>query len=678
MDIVPAPITKSDETVNLFAVINALTLTLSILLIGWRLIGPDIVVPLVGKPIVGKLPAIEIAERIVLLIIFAFVFISVLVGRQILQSQRFVTTVASHWVSVLSASIFAMSLGSITYWESLKGELWFGYGLGFSVLCLAFGIATVALGRVHFSRPSSQVVRTLSFCTGVLGLLLYLPSIIQPPMGIIDLSHSRYILNETLAQVAGVTPLGDFVSQYTSLLGWPLVLIGWLPASTIIYTTVAWLNLLSLLEVYIVWRIARHAWSQVPPGLTLLFSLALVFVKVQPSDTILGSNAASLTFLPGRSLMPMALGLFAIKLSKTSSPHFSRFVLAGAFAVVTIINAPDFGLPAVIAFVLVTILELGKGTGRARALMAQGCGAFVALVLLYGLFATRGFTPQFSYMTAIPRAFALLNAANVSMPVFGLYLAIVSVLVTGFLIGWLGDFSQEERHLRTSLMYGSTWGILTFSYYIGRSVNSNLLLFLFHATFIVFALGNYLTNRLGGHTSMRAALVFLPTLMMVAMPVASLSQPPSPIFEMTRMVGAGPNFSEWSASSISEGSVTYGVKNPERTGSIKELLAVAQRFPNERVGYFGEDGNAIQLLTGLTNVMAVSGRQDLGLPGITSLACQRIDSMQPTVVLVPRDANGATYPLCPQLVNVGFLDSVAIYRVRPVGSDMGHESPSGD
>lgn len=676
MNLGQAPITKSDETVNLFAVTNALTVTLSILLIGWRLIGPDIVAPLVGEPIVGKLPAVEIAERIVLLIIFAFVLISALVGRKILRSQRFVAVVTSHWISILTASLFAMSLGSITYWESLKGELWFGYGLGFSLLCLAVAIATIALGRVHFSRPSSQVLRTLSFGIGVFGLLLYLPSIIQPPMGIIDLSHSRYILNETLAQVTGVTPLGDFVSQYTSLLGWPLVLIGWLPASTIIFATVAWLNLLSLLEIYIVWRIARHAWSQIPSGLTLLFSLALVFVKVQPSDTILGSNAASLTFLPGRSLMPMALGLFAIRLSKASSPHFSHFVLAGAFAVITIINAPDFGLPAAIAFVLVTVLELGKGTGRAKALMAQGCGALVALVLLYGIFATRGFTPKFSYMTAIPRAFALLNAANVSMPVFGLYLAIVSILITGFLIGCLGDFSEEERHLRTSLIYGSTWGILTFAYYIGRSVNSNLLLFLFHATFIVFALGKYLTDRIGGHTSMRTAFVFVPTLMMVAMPVASLSQPPSPVYEMTRMIGAGPNFSEWSANSISEGSVTYGVKNPERTGSIKELLAAAQRFPDERVGYFGEDGNAIQLLTGLTNLMAVSGRQDLGLPGITSLACQRIDSMRPTVVLVPRDANGADYPLCPQLVNVGFLDSVAIYRVKPIASSTEQASNS--
>jgi hypothetical protein len=249
------------------------------------------------------------------------------------------------------------------------------------------------------------------------------------------------------------------------------------------------------------------------------------------------------------------------------------------------------------------------------------------------------------------------------MPVFGLYLATIATLIIGLLVGILGDFRATQTHLRTSLIYGSTWGILSFTYYIGRSVNSNLQLFLFHSTFIVFALGAYLTSHMSRPLSLKTTLAWIPALMVVVLPVISLSQPPNPRFEIDRWRGYGPNFSIWSPDFISEGSIIYGKKNDIRTGSVEELLEAASRFPGTKVAYFGENGNAVSLLTGLPNVLSVNALQDLDIPGIREAACRRLNMVRPDVVLMAGNPDGQVNKTCSQMVLVGNHRSVEIYRV---------------
>lgn len=660
---------KVNDVSDVLSLTNGILLSLWILLVGWRWVGPTLMTPFVEGPFVGELSAVEIAERVLLLIIFGVATLGAIFGRRIVASRRIMHFVSAPSFSLATAAVFVFALGSVTYWDSFKGELWFGYGLGFAMICAigAVLLASIAGKSGQHQRFGKQTLKWISIATGIFGLCMYLPSVIQPTTGIIDLSHSRYLLNETLAQVAGVTPLGDFSPHYTSLLGWPLVLLGWLPAKSIILATLAWVNLLILVEIFVVWRIARHAWDRVPQGVTLLFALAFLLTKVQPSETVSGSNASLMTVLPGRSLMPMALGLFAILLTKREVRRLSSFFFIGSFAAITLVNAFDFGFPATVALVLVTAVEMGKGIGRIKALVAEALGGLAAIAAIFGLFATRGLTPRFADMLIVPRAVALRDFYNLPMPVFGLYLATIAMLIIGLLVGILGDFRATQAHLRTSLIYGSTWGILSFTYYIGRSVNSNLQLFLFHSTFIVFALGAYLTSHMSRPLSLKTSLAWVPALMVVVLPVISLSQPPNPRFEIDRWRGYGPNFSIWSPSAVSEGSITYGQWNEIRTGSVPELMEIAKRFPGQRVGYFGEDGNAIHLLTGLINVMGVNARQDLEIPGIMDAACQRLRTENPAVVLVPRDPNGAATTLCPQLVNVGFYESVGIFRVRGSG-----------
>ena len=660
-----SPSDKRPEINHVLSLINGVLLLLWVALIGWRWIGPNLMTPFVDGPFVGELTSVEIAERVLLLIIFAIAALSALFGRRLLDSQRVGRIVSSSWTSVATIVLFTFSLGSITYWDSFKGELWFGYGLGFALICLiAAGISMAILnGSRSFSQSFSQNHRLVSICAGTFGLCMYLPSVIQPTTGIIDLSHSRYLLNETLAQVAGVTPLGDFSPHYTSLLGWPLVLLSWLPARATILAALGWVNVLILVEIYVVWRIARHAWEKVPQGVTLLFSMAFLLTKVQPGETVSGSNASLMTVLPGRSLMPMALGLFAIVITKSDKRRFVQFFMIGAFAAFTLINAFDFGLPATIALVLVTALVMGEGYGRLKALCAEGLGALTAVFALFALFATRGFTPRFSDMLIVPRAVALRDFYNLPMPVFGLYLAVIGFLIVGLLVGVLGSFPTAQRHLKTSLIYGSAWGILSFTYYIGRSVNSNLQLFLYHATFIVFALGAYLAPQVKERFTPQAFLLAIPSLMISVLPIISLSQPPNPRFEVDRWRGYGPNFSIWSPDFISEGSIIYGKKNDIRTGSVEELLEAASRFPNLKVAYFGENGNAISLLTGLPNVLSVNALQDLDIPGISQAACRRLNLVRPDVVLMAANPDGQVNKTCSQMVLVGTHRSVEIYRV---------------
>ena len=654
-----------NDVSDVLSLTNGILLSLWILLVGWRWVGPTLMTPFVEGPFVGELSAVEIAERVLLLIIFGVAALGAVFGRRIVASRRIMHFVSAPSFSLATAAVFVFALGSVTYWDSFKGELWFGYGLGFAMICAIGAVLLASIAGKSGQRQwfGKRTLKWISITTGIFGLCMYLPSVIQPTTGIIDLSHSRYLLNETLAQVAGVTPLGDFSPHYTSLLGWPLVLLGWLPAKSIILATLAWVNLLILIEIFVVWRIARHAWDRVPQGVTLLFALAFLLTKVQPSETISGSNASLMTVLPGRSLMPMALGLFAILLTKREVRKFSSFFFIGAFAAISLINAFDFGFPATVALVLVTAVEMGKEIGRIKALVAEALGGIAAIAAIFGLFAARGLTPRFADMLIVPRAVALRDFYNLPMPVFGLYLATIAMLIIGLLVGILGDFRATQAHLRTSLIYGSTWGILSFTYYIGRSVNSNLQLFLFHSTFIVFALGAYLTSHMSRPLSLKTTLAWVPALMVVVLPVISLSQPPNPRFEIDRWRGYGPNFSIWSPDFISEGSIIYGKKNDIRTGSVEELLEAASRFPGTKVAYFGENGNAVSLLTGLPNVLSVNALQDLDIPGIREAACRRLNMVRPDVVLMAGNPDGQVNKTCSQMVLVGNHRSVEIYRV---------------
>jgi hypothetical protein len=151
--------------------------------------------------------------------------------------------------------------------------------------------------------------------------------------------------------------------------------------------------------------------------------------------------------------------------------------------------------------------------------------------------------------------------------------------------------------------------------------------------------------------------------MVVVLPVISLSQPPNPRFEIDRWRGYGPNFSIWSPDFISEGSIIYGKKNDIRTGSVEELLEAASRFPGTKVAYFGENGNAVSLLTGLPNVLSVNALQDLDIPGIREAACRRLNIVRPDVVLMAGNPDGQVNKTCGQMVLVGNHRSVEIYRV---------------
>jgi hypothetical protein len=208
-----------NDVSDVLSLTNGILLSLWILLVGWRWVGPTLMTPFVEGPFVGELSAVEIAERVLLLIIFGVAALGAVFGRRIVASRRIMHFVSAPSFSLATAAVFVFALGSVTYWDSFKGELWFGYGLGFALICAIGAVLLASIAGTSGQRQwfGKRTLKWISITTGIFGLCMYLPSVIQPTTGIIDLSHSRYLLNETLAQVAGVTPLGDFSPHYTSL-----------------------------------------------------------------------------------------------------------------------------------------------------------------------------------------------------------------------------------------------------------------------------------------------------------------------------------------------------------------------------------------------------------------------------------------------------------------------------
>jgi hypothetical protein len=119
------------------------------------------------------------------------------------------------WTGLVLLLVLLLSAATITTLDPWKISLWFGYGPNIAVIAACAIPVVIAL--LH---TDSRIVHvSMAVLTYGAVLFFYLPSILQPPWGLLDVGHSRYVLNEMLAPQSGGYPLVNFTAQYTSLFG---------------------------------------------------------------------------------------------------------------------------------------------------------------------------------------------------------------------------------------------------------------------------------------------------------------------------------------------------------------------------------------------------------------------------------------------------------------------------
>ena len=401
-------------------------------------------------------------------------------------SSRIADPLSSRWGRVLAGlvllGILVAATATVTVLWEVRHRFWFGYG----ALIAALALLLLPLPLALLSTGNRDVHRLLAVATYVGLAVFYLPSIVQPPWGLIDSWHSMFVLNETLSPQSGGYPLVNFNAQYTSLLGYVYNL---LVAGTL--NQAIWF--VTLLAVAVAVAAIVPLWRAYPAGkryLALLFTIPAIFIVKAQEDAYSGSIAVLLSAIPVRLLFATIIAALLVTAGVRDARPWSTAALAFVCAI-ALLNNLESGVASTIATAMVLTV-----VGR-RGLRLFQPALFAALVIVFLLAdalvvgAAYG-RPDIDALTAFVSGFGT-GFGALPMPSFGLWVfvfaflsigAIVSTLEFGLRHRGLINDDDERRRFATLALFWSLFGLGMAPYYINRSVVSGQLQFLLLPTFV--------------------------------------------------------------------------------------------------------------------------------------------------------------------------------------------------
>jgi hypothetical protein len=548
------------------------------------------------------------------------------------------------------------SIATTVPFNDIPNELWEGFGPW--VACIAIFLAAVQISIMRAQRKD-QIFRSgkkLAYALGLLIYLLYLPTFVQSPGGIININDTTYhVLDEMLAPLSGQLPHSTYMPTYTAMFGWviaPLANIG-LSASELMAVVIAFANIFFVsIPILIALTVKR-----LEPR-TSLFMLPLMVI---PLMGISGPMNGSSTILSGfstfgRFFFPYfttALGVIAL----TSIPRPRRipwFVIFGVASAVTLLNNADFCF----SFVVATLLSLltAKLTRQIDAsILRRFFAGFFGFLIVYEsilVAAGRGFDLRmYSSLVILGQRGDLYFY---EMAKFGPHILVFISAVAAVALGvGRSKIARTDLNMRRSvalnvaLLQSGLWTLALLMMFAVRPIipfATQQLLIPMIVNFMligVIVFKNEPWNR--ERATFGQLLRIAPLLLVLSLPLASIIQVPSPIDEAKRVVGHArhPDWSSTPGRAPADGWTPTILRqqgtlhHPEAWLEAIENFAASYRGDLENVGYFGYMGNTVQLITGIHNVMGVSGPEHMRFGNyFEQMGCAPIGRIQPKIVLV--------------------------------------------
>ena len=331
---------------RLFALFNLSFALIATSLAGYMVLGDPISKALRRFAFFSKLDPTEISDRMTVILLLLICTIGFIALPRIL-SLRYVVE-SQNLIAVYSTTLLILSFGwrwGDEMFESLGTRLWFGWGDKLALVLLFIGVVCVflitskLLPMVTYGGLNSY---SLNFVAAIVFAIYYLPSFIQPFNGLIELHHSKYILNDLLIQASGKWPYNEVMPQYVGLLGLPLKLITFISPSFTVNSALLWVNFLVISEVTILALITKNVLGLKSWGVALMATTSVVFIKVQPNQEIWGSIAQHMNLVPARTILPLILLFTLLRLNKAEirSASIRSAVTVGVVAGITAFNNP--------------------------------------------------------------------------------------------------------------------------------------------------------------------------------------------------------------------------------------------------------------------------------------------------------------------------------------------------
>ena len=627
---------SQDGELNIAGELNMLVTLISAALILWISLGAKFCELLIDIPILLGLDALEIRDRLSVVLICMLIPICTL-----FNTAKIAQSVPIRFQSVLSLSAFLVMIFSFGWTTNYMGTpnptFWggFGYQPAFAAFVL-IGAFYMLKGHLKVGKLLNRMIRPLNLIIWVTIFIAYVPSFIQFPNGIIGAS-SRWPLNELIAPLTGHVPLSNFTAQYSNLLGFPLLLLRHIVSTTSTpMVALLWVNALIVLQMLLMGRLTRLMFPILMYGYCFGIPIVLIFVKTLFGQNQHSSIAESMTAIPGRTLFPViSISLLIGWMRSERGLRTSiRAGFTGAAVAITMLNNFEFGVSA--ALVIILIIILGTISHQRYFYSVDSLVFFGGILSTFGVirigFVLTGNEFHFLRLVAYSRVFGKQGFSNLPMPTFGLYLFVFVTLAVAAIFGLKssGCF-LSGRQIGKELLSGQvvavffgTWGVISLMYYAGRSANpgqlqSSLvpLSLALVALLRLFVGSESLSTTKLRQIGFRSPLVLL----WMTVPVVSILQIPNPIIEFSRITQSEISWS------------TESIRLSARGVAVARYLG---KYPHSKVGYFGLNPHLTQVALGIQSVSGVNDPGDIFTsPTIYELACQDIVKFKVSEVIVP-------------------------------------------
>lgn len=634
---------------------NATSLLVLVGLAAWTKYGSIASSVFEGLHFFEDLDQYEIRDRLSLLVLI----LVVLIARLSMKHRVF---------AIFNAPIVVVMTASFIWW-SMSSNLndddvaWAGLGPTVSTVCVLIAIILLMFQTrlvPNFSKLFSKKMLVSITGVGVI-VLTYLPSVLQLDGGIIDLFHSSSVFNELLLPISGVTPLGDFATQYTSMLGWPLLAIKDLSAPNIMSAVLVWLLMLTVAQILAIAMIGKLIFRRVSFAVILLLSSSLILMKGAKSDEITGSIVAGFFSIPSRTFFPILVCLVLVLSLSAPTKRLLNQALLGALLPITAINNLEFGVPALLSAAVVLVLALRENILNKKEILIVCISAITSLTSVLAVYTFRSAPFSIELWTAMVRAQGSGGYMNVAMKAIDTYLFVFAMLAGCFLIGFNNfrrDRNLDALKAASTTIFASMWGVLSMPYYTGRSWPSHIQIFFIPLMLCIFGVAGilYHSNDLSFRKpALSGALRQLPLLMILVLPLGTFLIAPNPQVEWERALGGG---SEWSFESQS---------NSKPVTSVEEAI-VRYDLDVSRGVYFGDQyATTVQLLTGLRNGLGTNTVEySLVSTELKELACRRLPDLNPDFVIAQNDDSRVNF-LGPSLLDSSCLGMTVMYAPDDIG-----------
>lgn len=505
--------------------------------------------------------------------------------------------------AVVLLAVLVMSAAQVDVFD-FAIPLWTGFGPFLALVALAVCLAVVfGWGRIFELQTGSTAVRPRAkTALAMMCIVYYLPSVLQGPKSIMSPYDALFGLHETLAPTAGRSPIGDSVSQYGSMFGWPLLFVKSVVRPDPLGFATYYLSALAVATLALLCAVACLTLGRGQRWLGPLLVLPLVLIKQRASAHSTGSIAALFSALPLRLFFPFVLALVLVRSRKPiASASVSWALGVGLLSGVTVLNNLEFGGAAVGAFAAALLVGAPR---RLRLALFGGVGTLTSVAVYSVVLRARGTSFDVAKYTMFVRGFAKgfgafpIPAVGLWLFVFGCLFASLSVGVSSLRSSYRkGNSDQLLWAQANAATYFGFLGCTTASYYSGRSIVSGqlqvFLLLLAPASLATFGLccrdGQSLFARVPkAATQPRHPIEFAPVLFPLALAVASMLAAPSAIYEWRRL-------------SSDNGVAVF----PDEDRVVEAL----RTSPRESM-YFGRLGHVIAIRSGRANATLTNDPSD--------------------------------------------------------------------